>query len=214
MAEEKKTTLEGETFNGTQVIRPGESTIPAFEKTCWKCGTKFLYISDAIKHDKDGDYVICPSCGAFISHQETPKTADSIPPKCASGAKCEDRHSKVDNSITTLEEAALENSYARYPLSMATTPSNLEINAKRVGYNEGFIAGAHWQKLQMPMPEDTVIFQKGIEEGKRQMMKDAVEGYVNYYEDGSGKLMAEAQVGCPYHSGDKVKIVIIPNKEE
>ena len=41
------------------------------------------------------------------------------------------------------------------------------------------------------------------------MMKGAVEGYVNYYKDSGGILMAEAQVGCPYHNGDKVRIIIV-----
>ena len=54
---------------------------------------------------------------------------------------------------------------------------------------EAFIAGAKWQK--------------------EQMMKEGVEGYVNYYEDSGGILMAEAQVGCPYHNGDKVRIIIV-----
>ena len=54
---------------------------------------------------------------------------------------------------------------------------------------KNFIAGAEWQK--------------------EQMMKEAVEGYVNYYEDSGGILMAEAQVGCPYHNGDKVRIIIV-----
>ena len=30
-----------------------------------------------------------------------------------------------------------------------------------------FIAGAEWQASQMPMPEDTVLFQKGVAEGRR-----------------------------------------------
>lgn len=30
-----------------------------------------------------------------------------------------------------------------------------------------FIAGAEWQKSQTPMPEDTVIFMKGVAEGRR-----------------------------------------------
>lgn len=46
-----------------------------------------------------------------------------------------------------------------------------------------------------------------------ELMKDAVEGYVNYYEDSGGILMAEAQVGCPYHNGDKVRIVILKEEE-
>lgn len=49
---------------------------------------------------------------------------------------------------------------------------------------------------------------------KEQMLKDAVEGYVNYYEDGGGILMAEAQVGCPYHNGDKVRIIIVKAEEK
>ena len=43
---------------------------------------------------------------------------------------------------------------------------------------------------------------------------EAVEGYVNYYEDSGGILMAEAQVGCPYHFGDKVRIIVIPNTDK
>ena len=58
---------------------------------------------------------------------------------------------------------------------------------------QAFIAGAEWQKAKM--------------------MEEAVEGYVNYYEDSGGILMAEAQVGCPYHIGDKVKIVIVKEEE-
>lgn len=65
---------------------------------------------------------------------------------------------------------------------------------------------------------DLVAFDEGCKIGRRlerqDMLKGAVEGYVNYYEDGGGKLMAEAQVGCPYHIGDKVKIIIVPIKED
>lgn len=49
----------------------------------------------------------------------------------------------------------------------------------------------------------------GAEWQKNKMLEGAVEGYVNYYEDSGGILMAEAQVGCPYHNGDKVKIIIV-----
>lgn len=37
----------------------------------------------------------------------------------------------------------------------------------------GFLAGAEWQAKQMPMPEDTVLFQKGVAEGRR-LEKDDV----------------------------------------
>ena len=47
-------------------------------------------------------------------------------------------------------------------------------------YRDGIIAGAEWQASQMPMPEDTVLFQKGVAEGRRlereDMLKDAVVG--------------------------------------
>ena len=46
-------------------------------------------------------------------------------------------------------------------------------------YEIGFIEGAEWAREQMPMPEDTVLFQKGVEEGRRlereDMLKDAEE---------------------------------------
>lgn len=73
---------------------------------------------------------------------------------------------------------------------------------------------AEWGMNQCPLPEDTTIFLKGVAEGKRLMMEEAVEGYVNYYEDAVGILMAEAQVGCPYHNGDKVKIIIVKENEK
>lgn len=53
----------------------------------------------------------------------------------------------------------------------------------------------------------------GKKDMKEQMLQEAVEGYVNYYEDSGGILMAEAQVGCPYHNGDKVRIIIVKEEE-
>lgn len=38
-----------------------------------------------------------------------------------------------------------------------------------------FIAGAKWMESQMPMPEDTVIFMKGVEEGRRLEREDREE---------------------------------------
>lgn len=40
------------------------------------------------------------------------------------------------------------------------------------GYRDGFIAGAKWMKSQMPLPEDTVIFMKGVAEGRRLERED------------------------------------------
>lgn len=85
-----------------------------------------------------------------------------------------------------------------------------------------FIAGAEWQKKQTLMPEDTVIFNKGVEEGKRLMMEGAVEGTVielgETYKDLSLSVIAKElnQVLQPLGVGDgnKVKIIIVKEEEE
>lgn len=38
-----------------------------------------------------------------------------------------------------------------------------------------FIAGAEWQASQMPMPEDTVLFNKGVAEGRRLEREDMMK---------------------------------------
>ena len=40
-------------------------------------------------------------------------------------------------------------------------------------------------------------------------MKWAVEGEIKYYPDFGGILIAEAQVGSPFHCGDKVIMIVI-----
>lgn len=75
---------------------------------------------------------------------------------------------------------------------------------------DAFKSGAEWQKKQIPKPEDTVLFQKGVEEGERLMMEDAVEGEV--VKDISNKLAVTAKNinldGLKF--GDKVRIIILP----
>ena len=116
-----------------------------------------------------------------------------------------------------LEEAAEE--YRRESFKKSVMPQiDGPVSEYGGSIKNAFIAGAEWQASQMPMPEDTVLFNKGVQEGRRlereDMMKDAVEGYVNYYEDSGGILMAEAQVGCPYHNGDKVRIIVMKEEEQ
>lgn len=64
------------------------------------------------------------------------------------------------DSFTSLEEAAEE-----YAIPFNDTTYSCEYSYK------GFIAGAKWQAKQLlkgsPLPEDTVLFQKGVEEGRR-----------------------------------------------
>ena len=87
---------------------------------------------------------------------------------------------------------------------------------------DAFKAGAEWQKKQIPMPEDTVIFQKGVEEGKRLMMEGAVEGTVielgETYKDLSLSVNAKElnQVLQPLGVGDgnKEKIIIVKEEEK
>ena len=209
--EEKKTTLERETYNGTQVVRAGESTVPAFEKTCWKCGTKFLYISDAIKHDKDGDYVICPSCGAFISHQENPKTADFISPKCTSDAKGEDRSQKHSDSITTLEEAAEINATKYQGEICGSVQQQM---AAKYDFFQGFIAGVKWKEQQDDKETADLLAiarLQGMEQQKKEMMKEAVEGKVFMSFAPGHNHMVMADVDLPL--GTKVKIIIVKSDE-
>lgn len=66
-------------------------------------------------------------------------------------------------------------------------------------------------QASVPMPEDTVIFQKGVAEGKRLMMEDAVEYEVF---DFSSSLERHPVISISldnkkYRSGDKVKIIIV-----
>lgn len=124
-------------------------------------------------------------------------------------AGCKEAMKKAVELLSVKPSEDLEEAAENYIAPIENEEGRYYINFNGRDIKDAFIAGAEWQKSKMPMPEDTVIFQKGIEEGKRLMIEDAVEGYVNYYEDSGGILMAEAQVGCPYHNGDKVKIVIV-----
>ena len=56
-----------------------------------------------------------------------------------------------------LKEAADE-----YAISLTPCDQQEELN-----YFNSFIAGAEWMRSQMPLPEDTVIFMKGVAEGRR-----------------------------------------------
>lgn len=77
-----------------------------------------------------------------------------------------------------------------------------------------FIAGAKWQAEQLlkssPLPEDTVLFNKGVEEGKRLMMEEAVEGIITT-RSMAGNIVT-AHVDYRYKDGQKVRIIIV--KEE
>ena len=84
-------------------------------------------------------------------------------------------------------------------------------------YGIGFLEGAEWAREQMPLPEDTLIFRKGVEEGKRLMMEDAVEGEVHHcmsvhYVVTNENQLAEALKR--FNDSDKVRIIIVKEDKE
>lgn len=51
-----------------KIIKEGKKEPKETKKTCSGCKTKFSFTNEDIKGDwRDGDYVICPTCGAFIA---------------------------------------------------------------------------------------------------------------------------------------------------
>ena len=82
-----------------------------------------------------------------------------------------------------------------------------------VTIKEVFIAGAKWMAEHTPLPEDTVLFNKGVEEGKRLMMEVAVEGEV--VKDISNKLAVTAKINLDgFKFGDKVRVIVLPKEDE
>jgi hypothetical protein len=119
-----------------------------------------------------------------------------------------------------------EEAMLRYPKVIGRIIATGDLNDYR---RDAFIAGAEWQKQQIPMPEDTVIFQKGIEEGKRLMMEDAVEGevcgrvydHINVrFADGVSKYLEPKNIShipadiSKYAVGDKVNVIIVKEDKE
>ena len=86
-------------------------------------------------------------------------------------------------NIQTLEETA-EN-YRRKSYNAAIIPQfDGPTNEYGGSIKEAFIAGAKWMESQMPMPEDTVIFMKDVEEGRRLEREDRNDDNLpRYYGD-------------------------------
>lgn len=86
---------------------------------------------------------------------------DSLPEEtCKDSLQVHETCKENTDSFTSLEEAAQE-----YAIPFNDTTYGCEYSYK------GFIAGAKWQAKQLlkssPLPEDTVLFKKGVEEGRR-----------------------------------------------
>ena len=112
-------------------------------------------------------------------------------------------------------------------------------NGEILYVKDAFIAGAKWQAEQLlkssPLPEDTVLFNKGVEEGRRlaeeeqadlftivaldsaqrakeQMMKKAVDGEIAKDNRGNNVL----RVGLfnnGFEIGDKVRVIVLPKED-
>lgn len=116
----------------------------------------------------------------------------------------------------SLEEAAEEFAEQEWD-GLHDTNGNALYTEDYIKYT--FIAGAEWQASQMPMPEDTALFQKGVTEGRRlekaDMLAKAVEGEVmtNGFYPYEPRIVAPYP-NCPYTLGDKVRIVVLKEEEE
>ena len=73
---------------------------------------------------------------------------------------------------------------------------------------------AQWGAEHTPLPEDTVLFNKGVEEGKRLMMEEAVEGEVmtNGFYPYEPRIVAPYP-NCPYDFGDKVRVIVCKKED-
>lgn len=49
-----------------RIIEQKQKVEKEIKKTCHKCKTKFAYTQSDTKTDRDGKYVECSSCNAFI----------------------------------------------------------------------------------------------------------------------------------------------------
>ena len=82
-------------------------------------------------------------------------------------------------------------------------------NGEVLYVKDAFIAGYKYRAEHAPLPEDTVLFNKGVEEGKRLMMMDAVDAIVEDWNPDP-----EPEITIPlnpeeFTRGDKVRIIIV-----
>ena len=77
-----------------------------------------------------------------------------------------------------------------------------------------FIAGAKWMEAHTPLPEDTVLFNKGVEEGKRLMMEEAIDAEISVKFPVVGRsLISVIDMLKDFKYGDKVRIIVIPKED-
>lgn len=115
----------------------------------------------------------------------------------------------------SLEEAAEE----KYPVYWKSYPKDGIVRSES-SYDtnkqcrDAFIAGAEWQASQMPMPEDTVLFNKGVAEGRRLEREDSVECEVTDVGFNYLDLALFDAESLELKSGDKVKVIVLKDNED
>ena len=89
-----------------------------------------------------------------------------------------------------------------------------------------FVDGAKWHADHAPLPEDTVLFNNGVEEGKMLMMEEAVEigtTEICWEQDGdrvfptfdppAEDLLMPGVISQKFNDGDKVRVIIIKKED-
>ena len=82
----------------------------------------------------------------------------------------------------------------------------------KLAEDHAFLAGADWQKEHTPLPEDTVLFNKGVAEGKRLMMEEAVEGEFLYTPYPT--IALDDCKDYNFKDNQKVRIIIVKEDEK
>jgi hypothetical protein len=82
-----------------------------------------------------------------------------------------------------------------------------------------FCAGAEWQKSKKPYDgtDLNISFEQGKLYERKQMMKEAVEGKIYGYDDGSFELIVswlDMPKESKFKDGDKVRIIVVKAEEE
>lgn len=50
-----------------KIIKDGSISKPEKKRTCCNCKTKFSYTPNDVQQDREGLFVICPTCQKFIA---------------------------------------------------------------------------------------------------------------------------------------------------
>ena len=90
-------------------------------------------------------------------------------------------------------------------------PKFVTLEVKKDGFEKIARYFAEWGAAHNPLPEDTVLFNKGMEEGKRLMMEEAVEGEV--VKDWDNNLSVKSGVICGFKFGEKVRVIVLPKED-